>query len=148
MATNMGHLTKEILTQPEQTQLFKLDGALRTQMIESEAKLHLVDIWKTHPEKNQAEIYQMLAERMKHDGENLKIRDDVIGKLVNKNDKTIFTRESLSDKFKRSGTNSRFDEVVSQAKGLFVSEQQKHAELALKRSEDALHAVCNDAIQE
>lgn len=112
----MNHLTKEILTQPEQAQLFKLDGALRSQMIEAEAKLHLVDIWKTHPEITQEEIHRMLSERMKHSGENMRIRDEVINTLVNKNEKIPFTQGELSKKFSITGSHNRWNDFFAQAK--------------------------------
>jgi hypothetical protein len=149
MAKTMNHLTKDLLTTKEFSTLSEFDKALRTQMIDAEAKLHLVDIFKNQPHLPQDDVNKLLKTRMSHNGGNLTIRDSIIDGLVKPGEKSPLTVEWLhNNQFKSTVTNTWWEWFKSQAKWLFVAEQETHAKLALKQSKDSLNAVCRDAIQE
>ncbi len=149
MASTMQGLTRDLLTPTEYKNLTEFDRVLRSQMLEIEAKLHIVDIFKKDPNLTQSKIHEEIKKRMVYTGINASTRDTVLSRLIQKNGSTPFTKEYLTwEIFKRTNVPNKLWELISQAQWLFVSEQETHAKLAMARSMDALNTVCADALWE
>jgi len=148
MAQSVNHLTKDVLVPSELSKLTDFDKELRRQMISAEVKLNLVDIYKKTPNLSEADIALELNKRVNYTGANADIKNSIINDIVDKSSTHPLSREWISEIFSKSNPSRWWTAFVSQAKWLFISEQEEHARIALTRSENALNAVCLNAISE